>query len=108
MPQAPRQKAKKGIFGPAGLPPQLTIINAPMAAVNAVPEAGYEASASDIPDGDISALITWTSDLDGVVGGPGGGPLALTFTTVGTHVLTVAVTAPSGGTVSEDVTVVVA
>lgn len=105
MPQAPRQKAKKGIFGPGGLNPLLTIINAPTAAVNAVAEAGYEASASDTEDGDISASITWTSDLDGLLGS-GGGPLALTFTTVGTHVLTVEATATTGGaTVSDTVTV---
>lgn len=105
---SPRIKAKKGRFGAGGLAPLLTLINTPLTAVNAVPEAGYEASAFDDLDGDISASITWTSDLDGVVGGPGGGPLALTFTTVGTHVLTIEATATTGGaTVSDTVSVVV-
>ena len=104
---APAQKAKKGRYGAGGTAPDLTILTKSATAVQSVGSTDFTASASDAVDGDITATITWTSDLDGVVGGPGGTP-TLTFATLGAHVLTVEATAATGGqTVSVDLDVLV-
>jgi glucose/arabinose dehydrogenase len=52
------------------------------------------ASASDTEDGNLTSAIAWTSDRDGVLGT--GGSLTVSTLSVGTHVLTAAVT-DSGG-----------
>lgn len=92
---SPRTKAKKGIFGVGGLAPLLNLVSF-LTAGTTGGDTGFEANAYDDIDGDLTALITWTSDVDGVVGGPGGTP-TLTFTSTGPHVVTVAVTSPTGG-----------
>ncbi|MEZ4331862.1 MAG: hypothetical protein R3F35_08900 [Myxococcota bacterium] len=48
------------------------------------------ASADDAEDGDLSASITWSSSLDGPLGS--GGALSLSTLSLGSHVLTAAVT----------------
>ena len=104
---SPNIKARKGRLGAGGTYPDLNILTSVPYVTQGVGDTGFTASASDAVDGDITAAITWTSDLDGVVGGPGGTP-TLTFTTLGAHVLTVSVTAPTGGqttTVDLNVTV---
>lgn len=101
---APAQKAKKGRFGVGGTLPSLTVSAYPVEVDELVATGGFTASANDATDGDITAGITWTSDLDGAVG-TGGSP-TITLTTVGTHVITVLATAPTGGqTDSTDITV---
>lgn len=102
---APAQKAKKGRFGPGGTLPSVSA-SGPSSATAGVGVA-FSGSASDATDGDLTASMTWTSDLDGALG-TGGSP-TLTFTTVGTHVVTVEATAPTGGQVAtETLTVEVA
>ncbi len=49
----------------------------------------FEATATDVPDGDLSAALSWMSDLDGALG-TGGSLLAML--TVGTHTITASVT----------------
>jgi len=103
MPMSPRIKAKKGRFGAGGVDPTIAVVG-PDSAVNAVAEAGFISVANDDVDGDISATTTWTSDLDGLLGT--GASVSLTFTTVGTHVVTAEATAATGGaTTSSTLTV---
>jgi len=49
------------------------------------------ATANDLEDGDLTALIAWTSDLGGALGAGPGGSLTLTDLTIGTHQLTASV-----------------
>jgi len=101
---SPAIKAKKGRFGVGGTAPLMDPPVAPASVVTTVPTAGYSVSVIDATDGDISSTSTWTSDLDGLLG-TGAAP-TLALTTVGTHVITVEATAPTGGqTVSDTVTV---
>jgi len=101
---APAQKAKKGRFGAGGTAPDISVSAYPVEVDTGVATGGFTASASDDVDGDISASITWTSDLDGAVG-TGGSP-TITLTTLGEHVITVEATATTGGaTTSTDITV---
>jgi len=93
---APAQKAKKGRFGAAGTAPDMLITGFADELVTAVADTtSFVATASDAVDGDITATIDWTSDLDGSVGT--GGTPSITLTTLGTHVMTVTATAPTGG-----------
>ncbi len=57
------------------------------------------ATASDLEEGDLSAAISWSSDLDGALGS--GGELTLTSLSVGSHTITAAVT--DGGDLSAEV-----
>ena len=101
---SPALKAKRGRFGPGGTAPVIESLVAPASAATTVATGGYTVSVTDAVDGDISATATWTSDLDGLLGS--GASPTLTLTTVGTHVITVEATAPTGGqTVSDTVTV---
>lgn len=87
---SPRIKAKKGRFGLDGLAPLLNLVSFATTATNLVGQTGFEANANDDLDGVLTASITWTSDLDGLLGT--GGTPTLTFTTVATHTVTVEVT----------------
>ena len=59
----------------------------------------FVASASDVEDGDLTASLSWTSSLDGAIGGGGAFSAVLS---VGTHTITAAVT-DSGGLAGADV-----
>lgn len=83
---SPRIKAKKGRFGADGLPPVLTVLD-PLDGATISASHAASASAIDPEGGDISASITWTSDVDGSVGT--GGTPNLSVSTTGAHVLTV-------------------
>ena len=94
---SPNKKAAKGVFGPGGAVPQISMVTPPSGTVvtTAVGFAATAVAVDDV-DGDISASLTWTSDLDGVAGAPGGAT-TLTLTTLGDHVITVEATATTGG-----------
>ena len=92
---SPQIKARKGRFGAGGTAPDLSILTYVAEVTAGVASTDFTASASDTVDGNITATIDWTSDLDGSVG-TGGSP-SITLTTVGTHVITVTATAPTGG-----------
>lgn len=50
---------------------------------------GFAATATDAEDGDLSALLIWSSSLDGSIGS--GGTFSTALTTVGTHTITASV-----------------
>jgi hypothetical protein len=66
---------------------------------------GFAGSATDATDGVLTSGLTWTSDRDGVIGH--GGSFAVTSLTIGTHVVTAAVTDAGGLGGSAQRTVVV-
>ena len=66
----------------------------------------FTATATDDEDGDLATGLTWTSDLDGPIGG--GGSFSLSNLSVGTHVITAAVTDSHGAPASSTVTISVA
>jgi hypothetical protein len=64
----------------------------------------FTGTASDVPDGDLSAALTWTSDKDGVIG------TGATFSKVlsdGTHIVKASVTDTNGNPGSASITVTV-
>ena len=63
----------------------------------------FTGSASDIEDGDLSANLSWVSDLDGAIGS--GGTFTTTLTSVGTHHITAAVTDSGNSTGSSRVSI---
>jgi cysteine-rich repeat protein len=62
-------------------------------------------TAVDVEDGDLTAAIAWTSDLDGPLGG--GGSVAIDTLAAGTHAITAAVTDSGGEMGSASITVIV-
>ncbi len=60
----------------------------------------FTGTASDALDGDVTASLSWSSDLDGVIGS--GGSFATSTLSVGTHAITALVT-DSGGLPGSDV-----
>jgi len=87
--------------GPANTPPTTTI-TAPSDATTVTEGTAitFEATASDAEDGDLSASVSWTSDLDGALGS--GGSLNATLS-VGTHSITASVT--DSGSLSDSDTI---
>ncbi len=65
----------------------------------------FTASAIDPEDGDLGPNLTWTSDLDGVIGS--GGSFSTTALTAGTHLITASVTDSSGAPGADAFTVIV-
>ncbi|MEM7351890.1 MAG: FG-GAP-like repeat-containing protein [Acidobacteriota bacterium] len=65
----------------------------------------FGGTASDTEDGDLTASLAWTSSLDGAIGS--GGSFSLASLSVGTHVITAAVTDSHGADGSADVTITV-
>lgn len=65
----------------------------------------FSGSASDAEDGDLSASMTWTSSLDGVIGT--GSTFTLTNLSVGTHTITVEVTNSKGMSNSDSLNILV-
>ena len=66
----------------------------------------FTASANDAEEGDLSASLAWSSDLDGPIGS--GASFSLSSLTVGTHVVSASVTDSSANTGSDSVTITVA
>jgi hypothetical protein len=66
----------------------------------------FAATAGDAEDGDLTAAIAWTSDLDGSIGS--GGSFALATLSVGTHTITAAVTDSLGAPGSMPITLTIA
>ncbi len=93
---SPNIKARKGRLGAGGTAPDLSISAYPASVTAGAGTGGYTATASDAVDGDITATIDWTSDLDAASVGTGGSP-TITLTAVGVHTITVTATAPTGG-----------
>ena len=106
---SPRIKAKKGRFGPGGLPHTVQITSGGGAIVGTgSPVTGARTFVGESLDdllGDISSTIVWTSNVDGALGtGASVSPAALT---AGAHVITATVTV-SGLVVTDTVGVTVA
>ncbi|MDX1449010.1 MAG: hypothetical protein R3246_08075, partial [Acidimicrobiia bacterium] len=91
--------------GPANQPPVVTVSSPPDGSTVTEGDAvSFAASASDPEDGDLSAGLSWVSDLDGVIGS--GGSFSTSALSVGTHVVTASVS-DSGGLSGSDVVSVV-
>ena len=99
-------QARYALASDSNTPPTVTITspanNATFTAGSAV---GLAASASDTQDGTLTAAITWTSDRDGALGS--GGSVTVSTLSVGTHLLTAAVTDSGGLTASATRTITV-
>ncbi len=65
----------------------------------------FTGTANDAEEGDLSANLSWTSDLDGGIGN--GASFSTTGLTVGTHVITASVTDGGGLPGSENITVTI-
>ncbi|HUF86819.1 MAG TPA: S8 family serine peptidase [Thermohalobaculum sp.] len=63
----------------------------------------FTGSASDTEDGDLTASLAWTSDLDGAFGS--GGSVSTSTLSVGRHTITASVTDSGGRTSSDSITV---
>jgi hypothetical protein len=64
---------------------------------------GFSATASDAEDGDLTAGLAWTSDLDGAIGS--GGSFGLTSLSVGTHLITASLVDSHGAPGQDTVTI---
>ena len=89
--------------GTANTAPEVTITNpltgATYTDVAVIPFTG---TASDAQDGDLTASLSWESDIDGVIGSTGSFSSALS---VGTHTITASVTDGGGLPGSDEITV---
>ncbi len=65
----------------------------------------WSGTASDLEDGDLTASLAWTSDLDGAIGS--GGSFSTATLSVGTHTVTASVTDSGGLGGSDQITVTV-
>ena len=91
----------------------ITVNGAPSATITAPADGssflatdsiGFAGSASDTEDGDLTASLAWTSNLDGAIGA--GGSLT-TSLSVGTHLITASVTDAGGLQGTDSITVTV-
>ncbi len=73
--------------------------------VNAGVDVTFTGSATDYDDGDLTANLSWTSDLDGAIGT--GGSFTTSSLSSGTHVITASVTDAGGLSSSDTITVTV-
>ncbi|MEM9557545.1 MAG: Ig-like domain-containing protein [Acidobacteriota bacterium] len=90
----------------ANTPPPVSITSPPPGtSVVEGTSVTFAAVAPDTEDGDLSASITWTSNLDGVIGT--GGSVATSSLSVGSHEVTASVTDSHGTSGSETVTVTI-
>jgi Calcineurin-like phosphoesterase len=87
-------------FEPAGdRPPELSLTSPAAGAVFAAGDPiPFAATATDVEDGDLSAAVVFTSDLDGPLGS--GSPLVRSDLSPGLHQIGAAVTDSGGNTVS--------
>jgi|GEM_PF-1866917 len=65
----------------------------------------FTGSASDAEDGDLTATMEWTSNLDGQIGA--GGSFTTSLLSVGTHLITAAVTDSSDSAASDTITITI-
>ncbi|HSF14760.1 MAG TPA: Ig-like domain-containing protein, partial [Vicinamibacteria bacterium] len=65
----------------------------------------FSGTAADAEDGDLTASLNWTSDIDGVIGS-GGGSFSTTLS-AGTHTITASVTDSQGAMGEDSITVTV-
>ena len=96
--------AEVGFTVTPNTPPQLAL-TAPGAGAMYVEgdPVSFAATASDVEDGDLSAGIAWTSDLDGAIGNGAG--FAISTLSLGTHLITAAVTDSHGAEGAAAVTI---
>ncbi|MEM7586392.1 MAG: Ig-like domain-containing protein, partial [Acidobacteriota bacterium] len=90
--------AEATVIVPTNLPPSVDLTSPADSSVFVSADSiAFAATASDPEDGDLSASLVWTSDLDGAIGS--GGSFSANLS-IGTHVITAAVT-DSGGRSAE-------
>jgi hypothetical protein len=91
--------------GGGDLPPTVNI-SSPTdgASFNSGESISFAGSASDVEDGDLTAGLAWTSDLDGQIGTGGAFNAVLSD---GTHTITAEVTDSGGNTASDSITITV-
>ena len=65
----------------------------------------FAGNATDVEDGNLTASLSWTSDLDGTIGT--GGSFILSTLSVGIHIITASVTDSFGNTSSESHTITI-
>ena len=65
----------------------------------------FIATASDAEDGDLTAQLSWSSSLEGVIGT--GGNFSLNSLSVGTHIISASVTDSEPETTTENVTIII-
>ncbi|MCP3902627.1 MAG: hypothetical protein GY715_03240, partial [Planctomycetes bacterium] len=75
------------------------------AGFNAGDSVGFTGTASDPEDGDLTASLSWTSDVDGAIGS--GGSFSTSALTAGAHVITASVTDAGGLSDSDAITITV-
>jgi FtsP/CotA-like multicopper oxidase with cupredoxin domain len=89
---------------PANTPPVVTITSpADLSTFTFGDSVTFTGTAMDTQDGDISASLTWSSDLDGAIGS--GGTFSTTTLSVGTHLITA--TATDSGTLTGSASITV-
>lgn len=87
-------------------PPALTILApATGSTVLQADPVTFEATASDVEDGDLTAAIQWTSSKNGPIGG--GGSFVTNTLSAGTHVITATVHDVAGNTTSKTINLTV-
>ncbi len=87
-------------------PPTVTITSpANPTTVNQGDSVTFTATATDTEDGNIAANLSWSSNLDGVIGS--GASFSTTTLSVGTHTVTASVTDSGGASGSDTVSVTV-
>ena len=80
-------------------PPSVSITNPSNGNTYTVGDSiSFTGTATDPEDGDLTAYLVWTSDIDGEIG---------TSLTAGTHIVTASVTDSSGNTNSDSITIIV-
>ncbi len=90
---------------PTNNPPTVSITSpADGASFNSGESISFAGSASDTEDGDLTANLVWTSDLDGQIGTGGSFSAVLSD---GTHTITAEVTDSGGSTGSDSITITV-
>ena len=93
------------VLAVVNLPPVLTLTAPQDGTVHTINDIiQFSALASDVEDGDISSAITWSSDIDGLLGS---GADINSLLTIGMHQISAAVTDSGALTASQTVTVTV-
>ncbi|NQV40644.1 MAG: matrixin family metalloprotease [Nitrosopumilus sp.] len=93
-----------GTSTPTNNSPTVTISTPDNSSFDSITEISFTGSASDIEDGDLTANLSWTSNLDGSIGTGGSFSNSLSD---GTHSITAQVTDAGGKTGSDSITVTV-
>ncbi len=100
----------KSSGSPSGDPPQV-LISSPADSSefdSDVPEAvQFTGAASDPEDGDLTASLIWTSDVDGQIGTGGSFSINADLLSLGSHDVTASVTDSDGNTDTDMVTIVI-